>query len=185
MIPRRSAIIRLIPPPQGVEEKIVEIQSANDILMCVYNSCKDSESYAGNYAPLFAKGNMKDGQLDVDAVCSDIWDFMQNQWPYDPDMAETEHRQEGRSVQAIIYTIHPRKFDCKHYATFAYTTLQALGIPCEFRLTSYDTLPVPSHIYVVAFDKEGKEYCIDGTMPEYNQESTEGVTQRYKVQIKA
>jgi hypothetical protein len=185
MVPRRSLIIKLIPPPSGSEEKIVEIQSTDDILMCVYNSYTDSEAYTKNYASLFAKGNInEDGSIDVDGVCHDIWDFMQDQWPYDPGMAETEHRQEGRSVRAIIYNIRPRKFDCKHYATFAFATLQALGIKCELRLTSYDdVLPMPSHIYVAAFDKEGKAYIIDGTMPEYNEESQQGVTQRYIVKI--
>jgi len=198
MIPRRRTLIGLIPPPTGLEVKIVEIQSTDDILLCVYNSCKDSVGYTANYANLFLKGNQdKEGKIDVDGVCGDIWDFMQEQWPYDPGMAETEYRQEGRSVRSIIYTIHPRKFDCKHYATFAYATLQALGIPCTFVLTSYDAIkPSPSHIYVAAFntpedmqkyivgDKEVTAYIIDGTMPEYNEESKDMVTQRYIVNIK-
>lgn len=201
MIPRRKYIIARIPPPDGSDIKIVDIQTADDILACVYDSSKDSEWYTGAYAMLFADGNKnEDGTYDFNGICEDIWDFMQDQWPYDPNMAETEHRQEGRSVRAIIYDIMPRKFDCKHYATFAYSTLKALRIPCQLRLTSYNPIPEMSHIYVAAFNsKEDMEqsdreraatgsstvpvYIIDGTMPNYNEESKNGVTQRYLVKI--
>lgn len=221
MIPRRSQLIGLIPPSTNSEEFVTDIQSTDDILNCVYDCVRTSEgckydpvqngwfpvteNYCKNYAHLFLSGNTRksDGSVivSVDGVCADIWDFMQKQWPYDQDnfdtdgnnrASETKDRQTGRTVRNIIYTLNPKKFDCKHYSTFAFATLRAIGIPCTLRLTSYDiVLPSPSHIYVVAGvgayneaeNKFEEEFIIDGTMPEYDQETKQGVTQYTRVKI--
>lgn len=221
MIPKRSTLIALVPPPKQADEFVVEIQTTDDIIHCVYDCVCNSEGfvwsgdkskgwiegpqpdYVKNFAPLFLKGNTKAGtdpesgkkivEVDLDGVCSDIWDFMQNCWPYDPDKAETEKMQTGRTVNYILYDFTNKYFDCKHYATFAYAVLRALGIDCRLRLTSYDAImPSPSHIYVIAgvgeYDEDKKQwpetFVIDGTMPEYNEESKDGVTQYYTVDIK-
>lgn len=170
MIPSREYIIKCIPPPTNTEVVYSNMQTAEEIVQCVYDSVNDSMWYVPRYAHIF-----KRNCGSIDDVCSDIWYFMQENWPYSVKKAETGARQTGRTVRYMIYDpthLGRKYFDCKHYSTFAMATLKGLGIRTELRLSSYEMLdPTPSHVYVCAFDSRGQQFCIDGTMPAYNQES--------------
>lgn len=170
MVPSRKYIMGRIPPPRNIEIIYTDLQTAQQIVDCIRNSVNDSMFYTDRYAHIFAHN-----ANSVDDVCSDIWEFMAENFPYKKSKAETGDNQTGRTVRYIIYdpeNLGRTYFDCKHYSIFAFATLKTLGIPCELRLTAYDWLDTtPTHVYVAAFDAQGNEYIIDGTMPNYNQES--------------
>lgn len=50
--------------------------------------------------------------------------------------------------------------DCKSYSILTASVLTCLGIPCVMRFVSYDNGEY-SHVYVVAFDEQGREITID------------------------
>jgi hypothetical protein len=178
MVPTRSYIISKIPPPQHTELLVSRVQSAEEIVGCIMGSVVKSDAYCKNYAGVFAYGNKTTEQ-----ICNDIWDFMKENFKFVPEPSEL---QTGRTVRYMVYDpiqysrqlglagerIGMKTFDCKHFSTFGLATLRALGIPAGLRLCGYDAEDrTPTHVYVVATDKDGKEIILDGTLPDFNQES--------------
>jgi hypothetical protein len=188
MIPTRSYIMNKIPPPDNSEVLVSKVQTAEEIVGCIMGSVIKSDAYTPNYAGIFMKGNQT-----VEQLCRDIWTFEKENWNFNPEPADL---QTGRSVRYIIYDpiqysrqlglagerIGIRTFDCKHYSTFGLATLRALGIPANLRLCGYDLAdPVPTHVYVVAYDqKRNEEIILDGTLDDFNRESES----KFKINVK-
>jgi len=167
MVPSIDFITTRIPPPANTERVICDIQTANDIVECVVNSVEISKWYIKRYAYIFAYNNNT-----ILETCNDVYTFMCENFKFNP---ETGKKQTGRSIRYIIYDPEgygTKYFDCKHFSTFALATLQSIGIYCHLRLCGYTVLNKnPTHVYVVAYDKEGNEIIIDGTLPVFNRES--------------
>lgn len=165
MIPSRTSLEKNVPHPRNTEIVLTRIQTTEDIVLCIVNSLNLSRPYLGSYAGHFKNKNIRD-------TCEDIWHFMKENFIFNP---ETGRMQTGRTIRYIIHDPDGRGekyFDCKHFSTFALATCLALGIKSHLRLCGYDrTDPFPTHVYVVAFDEDGEEIIIDGTLGSFNQES--------------
>lgn len=191
MIPTRQYIMSRVPRPDNTEVLISRVQTAEEITGCVVGSMLKSLSYCGEYAPIFARGNRT-----VEDICNDIWVFMKENFIFQPEPSEM---QTGRSVRYIIWDpvqysaqlglsgerMGSYTFDCKHFSTFGLATLRALGIKSNLRLCGYDNSGIPTHVYVVAWDDDGNETILDGTLAEFNKESESTFKINVKEKIEA
>ena len=74
-------------------------------------------------------------------TCRNIFNFLKQRIRYKED----GFHQKVKLPSALI---RERVADCKSYSVFTYAILTNLGIPCKYVLTSYNSDPTPSHIYV-------------------------------------
>lgn len=165
MIPSRRSIADKVPFPNNTEKVITKIQTTQDIVLCVLSSINISRPYLDNYAYMFEKKNVRD-------TCENIWKFMKENFSFNPEKGKL---QTGRTIRYIIHDpqgVGEKYFDCKHFSSFALSTLLALGIKSNLRLCGYNLRdPFPTHVYVVAYDDDGSEIIIDGTLSFFDMES--------------
>ncbi len=164
-IPTREELLLACPPTQGKDRKLTEWQNSNDILSAVSRALIASKPYSRNFAHLFEEGNDS-----VEQVCNDLWMFMRENISFEPEPAK---KQNSKRVNVILRDGYG---DCKHFSTFAMAVLESLNIDCTMRVCAYwDKYGNPkknyTHVYVVAFDEDGKEIIVDGTLPDFNEES--------------
>lgn len=74
-------------------------------------------------------------------TCRNIFNFLKQRIRYKED----GFHQKVKLPSALL---RERVADCKSYSVFTYAILTNLGIPCKYVLTSYNSDPTPSHIYV-------------------------------------
>lgn len=159
-VPTLQEVRESCPPPLGEEEKLVDQQTSKQILAAISNAIVESP-YVKNFAYIFEEGNDT-----VEQTCADLYDFMHDNFNFDPEPAK---RQTERTVSVIVYDTS--SVDCKHFSTFALSCLQALGIESSLRICKYPNKKSFTHVYVVAWDEEGNEIIVDGTLNSYNVES--------------
>ena len=156
-IPTLDAVFCRVPYPNFKTKFVTKMQSVEDIERSIKSSTAASLPYCVNYAFLFSEKNRLD-------TCQNIYRFMRKYFTYDE---EPDVMQSSKTINRILYDAGG---DCKHFSTFAYCTLRALNIPCNYRLCQYDGRNTPTHIYVVAYDRDGTEIIIDGTLSDFNAE---------------
>lgn len=93
-----------------------------------------------------------------------IWKFLKKNIKYTKDGgAEQLVRLPGRFV-------YDGKGDCKSYSLFTAAVLSDLNLPVAFRYASYSDSTIPSHIYTVTKDENGKEIIVDAVWKYFNSE---------------
>lgn len=100
----------------------------------------------------------------VEDTAYNIWVFLREAFTYVED-------KKIQKIAAPSYMLKKRVGDCKNYSLVAGSILQNLGIPFEYRFTSYnhkdpDTV---KHIYVVVKDGS-REIPLDGTIEYFDYE---------------
>ncbi len=143
--------------PQLTSKTLVQRQTANDIINAIRRAVNDSREGAKVECKKFADENPV-------RSCEKVWEFLKRKMTYE---AEPEELQNAKTIQRIL---HDKIGDCKHYTTYSFSVLSALGIPCIVRLVSQDEKKKdPTHIYTVAVIN-GKEYVVDPCMNRFNKE---------------
>jgi len=92
-----------------------------------------------------------------------VWKFLKTQIQYNKDPRDKQ------LIRLPSNFLNDKKGDCKSYSLFAAAILFNMGIPVAFRYTSYQLNPIPTHIYVVAKDRDkNKLMIIDGVYSKFN-----------------
>ena len=153
----RDVVGRAMPSPTMREQLITKNQKAEDIARLLLYAEKQSRPHVGKILPFFAVKKPKD-------VCYRLWFFLRRNINYHK---EPPTRQTAKTINRIVKDGYG---DCKHYATFAVCVLHALGIPCTFRLASFEHGNTnPTHAYCVAYIN-GEEVYIDPCIKQFDQE---------------
>ena len=163
-VPSIEWVQKRVPPIQGKKRKIKDWQTSDDILCAISDGLRLSP-YCENYAYIFEQGN-----YTVEQTCEDLYNFMYDNFVF---KAEPPEDQNSKEINVILESATN---DCKHFSTFALGTLQALGIKSTLRICWYwdesgKMRKKPSHVYVIAYDENGDEIIVDGTLPIFNKES--------------
>lgn len=103
------------------------------------------------------------GKNDYDSAYK-IWKFLKEHITYEKDDSDEQ------MVRLPSRFVHDGHGDCKSYASFAASILANLGMPVAFRYASYTNSQIPSHVYAVTKDENGKEIIIDGVWKYFNSE---------------
>jgi hypothetical protein len=113
-----------------------------------------------------AKGQMVEfskrfkGQTD-EQTCRNIFNYLMNHFTYLADGEE-------QIIKLPSALLKKKIGDCKSYALFTASILENLGIPYTITYTSYNSNPIPQHVYIVT----QKGCIIDAVYGKFNQEKT-------------
>jgi len=158
--------------PKFKTETVNEEQTTSNIAKLVVRAVKNSRQASKEIAHKFDANS-------IERVCENIYNFCRKQMPY---KREGSQIQRGMEVPVIVYNLNKRMFDCKHYATFAASILDSLGIDYKLKMISQNYFDRdPKHIYVVAYD-DGEEIVVDPCMKRFNDEPV--YNYRYSVNFK-
>lgn len=92
-------------------------------------------------------------------TCQNIFNFLKNKITYRAD----GYHQKVKLPSALL---REKVGDCKSYSVFTYAILSNLGIGCRYVLTSYNSDPTPTHIYV----ETNSGIIIDAVWGKFNSE---------------
>ena len=94
-------------------------------------------------------------------TCKKIFDYLKNNFTYVADGGE-------QIIKLPSALLRYKTGDCKSYSLFTSAILENLKIPYKFVYTSYNTNPVPGHVYVVT-----ESGCIiDAVYGKFDEEKT-------------
>jgi len=145
----------LIGLPKFRNEKIITNQNTQDIVKLILLTEKKNRNTAKKISKLFKGDNNFE-------TCKKIFDYLKRNFKYEK---ESEEQQTTKSLERFIFD---KKGDCKHFAIFVISILNALNIPCFFRLISQNYYSkLPKHIYAVALIN-GNEIIIDAVTDNFN-----------------
>lgn len=100
-------------------------------------------------------------------TCKKIFNYLKNNFTYVADGDE-------QIIKLPSALLNKKVGDCKSYALFTASILENLGIPYSFIYASYNSNPIPQHVYVTT-----KNGCIiDAVYGKFNQEKKP--TYKYK-----
>jgi hypothetical protein len=159
----KSEVLALLPPFRN-KRKLVTWRQSTALL--VKEILKTHQEYEVDYDliyPLFDTG-------DLYTTCKGLWDFCKYNLTY---TIEPESEQTVKSPAAILQP--GENIDCKHYASFIGGVLDAIKMNMGdewswcYRFASYDKSKAIEHVFVVAFDTNGKEYWVDPVLTGFNQ----------------
>ncbi len=92
-------------------------------------------------------------------TCKNIFEYLKNQIKYKADG--------GEQIVKLPSALMSKKVgDCKSYSLFTAAILQNLGIPYRFVFASYNSDPIPGHVYV----QTDKGCIIDAVWGKFNSE---------------
>lgn len=94
-------------------------------------------------------------------TCKNIFNYLMNNFTYIADGEE-------QVIKLPSALLKKKIGDCKSYALFTASVLENLGIPYTITYASYNSNPIPQHVYIVT-----KNGCIiDAVYGKFNQEKT-------------
>jgi hypothetical protein len=111
-----------------------------------------------------AKGQMVEfskrfkGQTD-EQTCRNIFNYLMNHFTYLADGEE-------QIIKLPSALLKKKIGDCKSYSLFTASVLENLGIPYTIVYTSYNSNPIPQHVYIIT----QKGCIIDAVYGKFNQE---------------
>ena len=113
----------------------------------------------------FAKQFEADSRI---ASAKKVWDFLKSHITYVKDSHNAQN------IKLPSRFIKDGTGDCKSYSLTAASLLSNLGIPVSFRYSNYnsDSGRIPTHVYVVAKDEQGRNIIVDGVWKYFNNEKT-------------
>jgi hypothetical protein len=106
------------------------------------------------------------GQTD-EQTCRNIFNYLMNHFTYVADGEE-------QIIKMPSALLKKKVGDCKSYSLFTASILENLNIPYTITYTSYNSNPIPQHVYIVT----QKGCIIDAVYGKFNQEKTP--TYKYK-----
>lgn len=161
----REILLQRLPTYQGKKVKLLDNQSADDIISEMIAAHKLHQSDYDKISDYFWKGNLKDtGQY--------IFDFLKRNVKYS---IEPDVRQSIKSPSSILATGYYANGynDCKHYSQFISGILDSLKrkgkkLDWFYRFANYRWFTdEPQHVFVVASDGSN-EYWIDPVLKTFN-----------------
>jgi hypothetical protein len=101
---------------------------------------------------------------DLEESAKNVWKFLRDHVKYSADT-------NLQSVKLPAALLRDRTGDCKSYSIFAHSILSALGYKNFIRFTGYNAnFMIPSHVYNVVEDDNGKQTPVDGTLSRFGVE---------------
>lgn len=154
---RKKAIAdSLIEPGNNNEQVMFESGNTNDIIVVIMHADKESAQYTKEFAESFTG--------DTIDQCEDIYAFVQDNIQYMEDPAGKQW------IKSPAQLYSDGVGDCKSFSIFIGSVLKNLNIPFVYRFVSFKPGDV-THVYVVAFDEDGREIYMDAVPPmSFNEE---------------
>lgn len=155
-------VAKLLPKADNKAVLLSDWQNTNDLIKAIAQAHQANLKYARKIAHLFK------GYNDAE-TCKNVFNFLRYEVPY---KVESSERQKIKTLPRFLQdskSINGREpvgNDCKMYSVFTNTILNSLGIPAEYRFTSYKGTQ-PTHVYSVY--KKGN-LIIDAVLPNFDTE---------------
>lgn len=142
----------------------------SDIIQTIHKNYHQAVSQVSEVAGHF-KGH------DHFDTAGNIWHFLRYKIAYKAD--PQDHQKVRLPNRFVIDGIG----DCKSLSLFAASILGALGMPVAFRYASYTHSSIPTHVYVVTKDEDGRDIIIDGVWKHFNAEKEYCHKKDYTMQV--
>jgi hypothetical protein len=148
-------IAHLIRKPSGRIRKVSDNYRTNDIIKLLMRKLKTSKLDVIDFANAINSNSTLD-------ISRSLYYFLLNNIRYIEDTQK--YSDEGFIFQAVKnpgYFWHTKEGDCKSYAVFIASVLQAKKIPHKIRFAAYGNASNVQHVYIVALDSNNNEIIID------------------------
>lgn len=148
-------IAHLISKPSGRIRKVSDNYRTNDIINLLLRKLKTSKLDVIDFANAIHSNSTLE-------ISRSIYYFLLNNIRYIEDTQK--YSDEGFIFQAVKnpgYFWATKEGDCKSYAVFIASVLQAKKIPHKIRFAAYGNASNVQHVYVVALDSNNNEIIID------------------------
>src|SRR6478735_56241 len=152
----RKTIQSILPIPNGKKTLVKDNHSTADIMYQIVKADSLNRNYGKKIAPYFKGSSVKQ-------TCQNIYNFLRNEIKY---KMEDPKEQTTKDLSRFVSDGFG---DCKHYAGFFASILEALNIPGSYRFVSFSK-GNPTHVYVVAIDEQGRPVYCDACIPFFNTE---------------
>lgn len=159
-MPTLNEVYKCLPAAKLIDKKTINNQDTTDIVKQVLNQHILNKKDAVKIAHLFDNG-------DVYGTCLNVWNFLKYKVPY---TVEPSSFQSTKTLSRFVYdAMHGTgKNDCKHFAGFTASILDALGYKFKYRFAGYSSVhKYPTHVYVVALNN-GYEIPVDAVISGFN-----------------
>lgn len=150
-MPKLLEVYKRLAPAKNNNVLSIANQSTNDIINQVLSQHSLNVVEAKKICDLFDGGNLYE-------TCRNIWNFLKYQVPY---KVEPSDKQTTKTISRMLYdALNGNGNDCKHYAGFTASVLQACGYNnWSYRFAGYSKyINVPTHVYCYAKDEDGIIY---------------------------
>lgn len=154
----RTDLLKHMPTVTGFNKLEVSDAFNSDIISTIHKNLPEATKQVLSIAKNFKGRNRLQ-------TAQNIWNFLKSQIQYKKDP------QGSQLVRLPNRFLKDGTGDCKSYSLFTGAILSALKIPFSFRYTSYvPGSTIPTHIYVITQDENGKQIIIDGVYNRFNAE---------------
>lgn len=126
------------PAFQGIDVVYKSQADNKDIRDLLVNLVPQAKAQMKEFSKTFRGRNSKE-------TCKKIFDYIKNNFTYVADGGE-------QIIKLPSALLKKRVGDCKSYSLFTASILENLKIPYKFVYTSYNSNPIPQHVYVVTED---------------------------------
>jgi hypothetical protein len=154
-------ILKLVPKPKGFDELRKMLFVTNDIIELILIA--DKMNATNRPLKNFVQYLFKNG-MDDEALFKFIWYWVRSNIIYKKDADFFER------VKLANVTIHDGFADCKGMSLVIGSILRELGYSFKYRFTAYNRRNEPTHVYIIATGKNGKEYSIDAVFYHFDKE---------------
>ena len=126
------------PAFQGIDVVYKSQADNKDIRDLLVNLVPQAKAQMKEFSKTFRGRNSKE-------TCKKIFDYIKSNFTYVADGGE-------QIIKLPSALLKKRVGDCKSYSLFTASILENLKIPYKFVYTSYNSNPIPQHVYVVTED---------------------------------
>jgi hypothetical protein len=126
------------PTFQGIDVVYKSQADNKDIRNLLVNLVPQAKAQMGEFSKSFRGRNPKE-------TCKKIFDYIKNNFTYVADGGE-------QIIKLPSALLKKKVGDCKSYSLFTASILENLKIPYKFVYTSYNSNPIPQHVYVITED---------------------------------
>ncbi len=146
-----------LPQPQYISRLNHADAINSDIIQAIDSNFKTAVEQTKSFAQQFKSDTARQTAYKV-------WQFLRQHIKYKKDDGSAQ------LIRLPARFIADGKGDCKSYSLTAAAILANLGLPVAFRYASYSVSPIPSHVYVVTKDADGREIIVDGVWRYFDSE---------------
>ena len=126
------------PSFQGIDVVYKSQADNKDIRNLLVNLVPQAKAQMGEFSKSFRGRNPKE-------TCKKIFDYIKSNFTYVADGGE-------QIIKLPSALLKKKVGDCKSYSLFTASILENLKIPYKFVYTSYNSNPIPQHVYVITED---------------------------------
>lgn len=148
----------VLPLPDYKKTLLVGDAVNSDIIQGIHSYFKAAKDQTKEFSQRFAGGSVED-------QCFRVWRYVRESIKYKRDPFDAQ------LIRLPSRFVFDAEGDCKSYSLFIASVLSNLGVPVAFRYASYKKSDsTPSHVYVIARDRDGKKIVVDGVYHLFNDE---------------